>query len=65
MERTCSADIGMWHVRIKFLSGGSAKGTFFKRLSPHDAVQIVAQKKSHKIAAMHKSIVFPCDCRLD
>jgi hypothetical protein len=64
MERDRAADIGTWHARIKFLSGGSAKPAYFNRLTAHDAVQIAAQKKSHKIAALHKSIVFPRVFRL-
>jgi hypothetical protein len=65
MERVCSADIGTWHARIKLLSGIRPNPAYFNRLSVHDAVQIAAQKKSHKIAALHKSIVFPYDFRLD
>ncbi|UVC08419.1 hypothetical protein IHQ71_25265 [Rhizobium sp. TH2] len=65
MERGCAADIGARHTRIKLPSGGSLNPAYFKRLSVHDAVQIAAQKKSHKIAALHKSFVFPYDFRLD
>ncbi|CAN7641394.1 hypothetical protein [Rhizobium sp. LjRoot254] len=65
MERDRAADIGTWHARIKFPSGIPWNPAYFKRLSMHDAVQIAAQKKSHKIAALHKSIVFPYDFRLD
>jgi hypothetical protein len=65
MERVCSAHIGTWHARIKLLTGVRWNPAYFNRLGMHDAVQIAAQKKSHKIAALHKSFVFPCDFRLD
>jgi hypothetical protein len=65
MERVYPADIGMWHARIKLPSGIRPNPAYFNWLGMHDAVQIVAQKKSHKIAALHKSFVFPYDFRLD
>ena len=64
MERVRSADIGMWHARIKSLYGVGAKPARFTRLTGYDAVRFIAQKISPKIAALHKSIVFPGDFRL-
>jgi len=61
-----------WKGSVPFISGrdtlvcvGSGKPAYFNRLAPHDAVQIIAQKDSHKIAAMHKTIVLMHDFRLD